>query len=427
MAPRRVFWAFLAVLICLALGFGSAAWARAMGFSRTPASDVLALAAAPAAPEAGAWRSGGPYGGDVQALAISPAFRTDGFALAGGWRWGHYGATGGYGIVRTTDGGASWGYLQDENQRWPIYDLALSPVFASDKLAFTRGQTLASCAAPTAGTPGRPSTVGCPAASTAPVALSARCASRRISAPMVRSSQRSWSLPTLTPTYSAQPIAGILDAALDGTVTAFAFSRDFATDHAVFAAQFNGADATLLKRSTDGGVTWAEIMSLPAVHVRDILATYEETLLLATGDGVMRLVVDGGGYAVQTTDPNVGAGVNRLALAGDHIYAAADNGLFISLTEGRRWDRYDATPAIPFRSVAPCPFWGECHSLLAGTQTGLLFTPDDNLVPRALAAGAASPGRGRGGRIAGLRVRCHPLRRHRSRHLPQLGCAAHRG
>jgi photosystem II stability/assembly factor-like uncharacterized protein len=83
----------------------------------------------------GGWRSGGPYGGDVQALALSPAFATDGLALAGGAQAGPSTA-GGYGIARTTDGGATWKLLQDEQHGWRVFDLAISPVFTTDRTAF---------------------------------------------------------------------------------------------------------------------------------------------------------------------------------------------------------------------------------------------------------------------------------------------------
>ena len=48
--------------------------------------------------------------------------------------------------------------------------------------------------------------------------------------------------------------------ALTGTVTAAAFARDFGTDHALFAARFDGASTTHLLRSTDGGQSWALVL-----------------------------------------------------------------------------------------------------------------------------------------------------------------------
>ena len=86
-----------------------------------------------------------------------------------------------------------------------------------------------------------------------------------------------------------------------------------------------------------------------------MLQTADGALLLATGNGVARLVPANSGYAIETVSPNISGPVHRPALAGDHVYAAADQGLFITLTNGRRWDRYADTPVAPVRSVVACP------------------------------------------------------------------------
>ena len=127
-------WIVLVTALCLVLAFGGVALVSASG------SPALALSAqSPVATSTpaggGGWRSGGPYGGDVQALALSPAFATDGLALAGGAQAGPS-TPGGYGIARTTDGGATWKLLQDEQHGWPVFDLAISPDFAADRTAF---------------------------------------------------------------------------------------------------------------------------------------------------------------------------------------------------------------------------------------------------------------------------------------------------
>ena len=78
---------------------------------------VLLLAAATAAsaptPESGMgrWSAGhqGMYGGDVQALALSPAFANDATIFAG---------TDGAGVFRSTDGGSSW--RDSNNGLWAV-------------------------------------------------------------------------------------------------------------------------------------------------------------------------------------------------------------------------------------------------------------------------------------------------------------------
>ena len=90
---------------------------------------------------------------------------------------------------------------------------------------------------------------------------------------------------------------------------------------------------------------------------------------------------DGAGYSETPTDPQVPGPVYRLATAGDNIYAAGFNGLFISLSFGRGWNRMADTPTTPFQAVAPCPLWGSCHAVMTGTRQGILATPDDNWKP----------------------------------------------
>ena len=101
-----------------------------------------------------------------------------------------------------------------------------------------------------------------------------------------------------------------------------------------------------------------------------MLQTADGALLLATENGAVRLVPADIGYAIEPVSPNIPGPVYRLVLAGDHIYATAEQGLFITLPEGRRWDRYSDTPVAPVRSVVACPDWGRCHALLAGAAGG---------------------------------------------------------
>jgi hypothetical protein len=109
MLRRAVDWPFLGAVLLVVItawgaGQGNAA-APAISSSPTLPGDDAAIVLEAAD---GIWRSGGPYGGNVQALALSPAFASDGLALAGGWRLGRDGFMGGYGIARTTDWGATW-------------------------------------------------------------------------------------------------------------------------------------------------------------------------------------------------------------------------------------------------------------------------------------------------------------------------------
>ena len=118
------------------------------------------------------------------------------------------------------------------------------------------------------------------------------------------------------------------------------------------------------------------------LQVDDILETAEGTLLLATGAGVIRLAPDGaGGYQDAAVSPQLPGPAYHLARAGDNIYAASLDGLYISLSFGRGWSRVPDTPITPYQVVAPCPLWGSCHAIMAGARQGILATSDDNRSP----------------------------------------------
>ncbi|MEJ5197349.1 MAG: hypothetical protein WHX53_00355, partial [Anaerolineae bacterium] len=109
--------------------------ARAVAPAARPADRAPAAGSAPAD---AAWRSGGPYGGLVRALALSPDFANDGLAFAGGWRVGLAGSTTGYGIVRTNDFGQTWTPVF-HSAPWTqlaVFDLVTSPTFDTDGTAF---------------------------------------------------------------------------------------------------------------------------------------------------------------------------------------------------------------------------------------------------------------------------------------------------
>jgi len=374
MARKRWWWIALAALLCVV----SISWSALAG-SASPASR----GSAEGTPD---WRSDGPYGGDAQALALSPDFATDGLAFAGGWRTGRRGVAGGYGIVRTTDHGAIWSpvFFGPPHDDIGVFDLVVSPAFATDAAVFgatehgilrstDRGINWEALGGGLPG-PGNDQTVD-------------DMAWVRIS-PAFAADGVILTAPRGGPLYRTTDRGATWTQTLTGVVTAAAFSREIgpqvasqAAAQTVFAAQYDGASDTALLRSTDAGATWSPLLVLPNTQVNDLLETVEAALLLATGSGVVRLAPADGGYAPAPVAPNIGDAVNRLAIAGDNIYAAAQNGLFISMSFGRGWERVPVTPQTPFRAVAPCPRWGSCHAVMAGAHTGILMTPDDNLRP----------------------------------------------
>lgn len=371
---------FLGLLTLVLLAGSIPAAVADVGETSALSADAGPAGAAPAA--AGPWRTGGPYGSTVRALALSPAFGADGFALAGGWRDGASGVTGGFGIARTTDGGASWQLLQGVQQRWPVFELAISPAFATDRTAFA-GTDVGLLRTTDAGDTWTRLYGGLPD-STPKAPETDDIAHIRIS-PAFATDRTLYAVPRAASDapaslYRSTDGGDAWTRVYTGTVTAVALSRGFDADNTLFIAA-RQAGATRILRSTDRGGTWAVVFDAGAQPAADLLALHDAALLLATDAGIVRLAPHAGVYAADAVTENIATAVHRLALAGDHVYAAAEDGLYISLSEGRTWQRYADTPAAPFHAAAPCPLWGACHALMAGSDAGLLVTPDDNLQP----------------------------------------------
>jgi photosystem II stability/assembly factor-like uncharacterized protein len=375
MTAGKTAWIVLTTAFCLVLVFGGVAPVCASG-SPALALSAQSPAATPTPADGGNWRSGGPYAGDVQALALSPAFATDGLALAGGAQTGPS-MPGSYGIARTTDNGKTWKLLQDEQHRWAVFDLAISPDFTADRTAFA-GTDVGLLRSTDRGDTWTWLYNGLPDCT-----HGSTCAIGRVRlSPIFGADGVALVIPRGGALYRTENRGDTWTNILAGSVSAVAFSRNFATDQTAFAALPDaGGGSTQLKRSTDGGLTWTNLLTLPIGQVDDILETVEGGLLLATADGVKRLMPDGAGYSETPTTYPVPGPVSRLATAGDNIYAAGFNGLFISLSFGRGWNPIGDTPTTPFQAVAPCPLWGSCHAVMTGTRQGILATPDDNWKP----------------------------------------------
>lgn len=381
MMRKAPIWAVVAALLSVTAILGmalpnamTAAAGPRQGDNPGPAGPAISLE------NQSAWRTSGPRGGVVQALALSPAFAEDGVAFAGGWRTGANGPADGYGIRRTIDGGATWEplFASPPWSQLTVMDLAISPGFDADGMAFAatdngvlrtinRGNTWERLHG------------GLPEAGNDPQGDDAK---RVHLSPTFQADGTLLALPAQGGIFRSTDRGNSWSGILGGQVEAAAFSRSYNTNGSLFAVVLDpGAHSHAIMRSIDRGAAWAPVLTLTGADVTDVLETAEGALLIGTSTGIVRLAPAAGVYTSEAVSPDVMAGVNRLAVAGDHIYAAAETGLFITLSDGRRWDRYADTPAIAFRSVAPCPQWGRCHAFMAGTYQGVLGTAEDNLTP----------------------------------------------
>ena len=80
----------------------------------------------------GSWESIGPTGGFAWALIASPAYGTDSTVFAG---------TDGRGVLRSSDGGATWRRINSPGLGRIIATMAASPAYETDGTLFAGGPT----------------------------------------------------------------------------------------------------------------------------------------------------------------------------------------------------------------------------------------------------------------------------------------------
>jgi hypothetical protein len=384
MTRRASVWAVMAALLSIVAVISIALPEAPVSAVARPANAPGETPFMPRGTTNAAWRSGGPFGGVAQALALSPNFASDGLAFAGGWRAGPMGLTGGYGIVRTVDHGATWTsvFTSPPWTELAVMDLAISPGFDADATAYAATDS-GVLRTRNRGTAWERLQGGLPAAGNDPPADDV---SRVYLAPNFATEGTALALMANGGLFISRDRGDTWAAAPIVAVTAATFSPNYSANGTLFAVVSGGGPGgLLLARSTDRGTSWQTVQPLDGSRATDLLETTGGALLVATENGVTRLTVVGAGFVPEPVSPaagqTIGAAVQRMAVAGDHIYAAAENGLFITLTEGRTWQHYSDTPDTAFRSVATCPNWSRCHALLAGAYLGVLGTLDDNLTP----------------------------------------------
>jgi photosystem II stability/assembly factor-like uncharacterized protein len=356
----------------------------------------------------------GPYGGSVAALALSPDYATD-HTLFAGLR--------GPGVYSSGNGGNSWQHVSPNG--WVVIDLAISPAYVADHTLF------ASFGLWTSGYHVYRSTdegLSWQDATPAWTGLANQ--------PHLAISPDFYTDHTLFVVGGSQTFVssdgGDTFAAPGGwfathSVTQIAFSSDYAADQTLFALV---PDQGLYK-SEDGGVTWnptALSGSLSTFAVSPGYATDHMLLAVTTGDGQLELSTDGGDtwspaaltlspggqhtllfsptfvadrviLAASSADPGpyrsedggatwvpvgwydpansylggfVGGGVYALALSPNTAWDAAafagtSSGIYRSLDRGVHWyQRGDGLSRLTVRALAIAP--GDPNTLLAGTS-----------------------------------------------------------
>ena len=274
------------------------------------------LAAWPAPARAGdrVWTRGGPEGGAVDALAISPNFAVDQTLFAG---------SNGGGVFKTTDGGATWVEVRNGLTNLTVYALGISPAFASDGLILA-GTNYSG---------------------------------------LFRSTDGGGSWAQLPSPLNS------------GEIRAIAFSPAFATDRTLYVSR-GSTDA--LYRSTDGGATWTDIranigsVSVGAVALSPAFAS-DNTLIAATSAGIYKSTNRGNSWAainsgLTTTDIRSLAFSPAYATDQTIFAGTGSSGIFRSTNGGASWTAINNghTPQKDVGSIVVSPNFAADRTLFTG-------------------------------------------------------------
>jgi photosystem II stability/assembly factor-like uncharacterized protein len=318
--------------------------------------------------EAGTWASGGPRGGQAQALAVSPNFAGDGVAFSGEWRMGRAGDQSGLGIFKSTDWGQTWQASSSgiESAPFPygsaVHAYAFSPNFATDRTVFA-----ATWAGLFKSTDGGATWqwlprayFGAPGSMVAVAVAPNYTTSRHVMAGggwgglfISRDGGVNW-----TPNTSVT------------SVSAIAYSRKFATTQMAFAAGGNGVYKTL-----DGGMTWTRMMTYPVSSLILSPRFDDDHLMYAGGNALYISSDEATSWITRTIAPSV-THVSALAISPNFnddrtLYAGTNVGLYRSVDGGLNWSVMPGYSGVPVLSLAISPDWPGHAVFLVGTARGV--------------------------------------------------------
>lgn len=317
-----------------------------------------------AADELPSWTSIGPDGGNVQALAASPALPD--LILAG--------LEQGYGVFRSANRGRNWGAASDTLGRI-VFDLAIDARGKAFYAATSRGLL-------------RSTNGGARWVDLEPApAVYTLVATHPRQAPIVFAVRAGVLLRSTNRGVTREIVQGPVGVA----AIAFALSGQRTV---VYAGGGNG-----LWRSTDDGATWTRL-SLPvsppdvqavAVDPRDPRVLYvglwhNRRVLLKSLDGGATWTLSQRGLTVPGSAWPVVSDLVVDRTNSSIVYAIAGGALFRSVNGGRNWSR--PVSGLPGGTVQTLEMVG--YGLLAGTPAGVLLSTDQGLTWKLRVAGLAA-------------------------------------
>lgn len=352
--------------------------------------------------ESPTWSCSGPFGGQILALGISPAYAIDGILFAG---------TASNGLFASYDGGENWAHVSAFSAQTAVSSIVLSPAFAEDHTLFVSTTGEGILKSWDGGETWSPWNGGLLSLSVPQVALSPHFAVDQTclaatSRGMHRSASAGKVWQPVGPDARALAVAiavapgGDLEAfggfssglhisrdggqvwqptTLDaGPIVALAVSPDYATDRTVLAGTLSGAYL-----STDGGETWeGPWFASLAVHQVLFSPAYamDHALFLGTSGGVY-VSRDGGAHWSELG--NARDIIHDLAAFYDRegitLYAATDHGgVIYSDDGGSRWvARNTGLANVALDAVALSPHYTQDRTVYAGGEKGIWRSQDD--------------------------------------------------
>lgn len=300
----------------------------------------------------------------VLALALSPAFASDGAILAG---------TAAEGVLRSTDGGAGWSTASDGLGELSVTSLAFSASFPADRrvlaiagASLVESRTAGRTWTPVAGLPRDVMPLSLAIAPGPPPAHAVAVGGADGALALSHDGGASWSMSAGRFTRK--------------NVVAVAFSPNFDLDGTLFAA--TAGDGTIaVYRTTDRGASWSRIFEDTGagwVSLAIPLTYGEADDFIAFASG--REVITSAGHQVQswrTTRPTedrlsvIAVAASAQFAENDTLYMATTRGVFRSSDRGRIWRRLQAgMGAHPVTCLALAPDESGKDVLAAGTLEG---------------------------------------------------------
>ena len=320
--------------------------------------------------------------GGIEALALSPDFTTDQLLLCGSL----------IGLLRSTDGGASFSVVHDTSTYAMPLEIVYSPDFSSDRTIYSACRRDGVLISTDAGLSWQPSNSGLEGMDTRDLALAVESDSSTLLA------VATWGDGLLTSTDSGQSWQPLWPVDADPYLTAVTFSPSFATDGILYVTTQSGG----VYRSSNAGADW-EVVDMGYIPLTAQTDTHWRGVELSpdfANDG--RVFVNMfEGLRINRPDPFgewfsprlLPTRIGRRArispdFPADSTIVATGYGFEILYSEnaGRTWEiRNRGSQTISNYSMALSPTFGTDGFLLSGAGWGVEYTTDRGLSWRAVA------------------------------------------